>query len=352
LGTSLEEALAENHMNKIRALFDVEFAKGLFQKEILPQYPEFFGVSRVEINPYKEMVWETTYHVVIGFKVYFLKKSGEEELVPVVCSAHSNEPRENVFNCLKYLWAEDFPNEHIDIPKPLFYSKHFNATFYRAVEGENLLYYIKKEDRETVEKMIVYSAQLFAHLHSLPAKPEANFNPINARIRTVVPGIEVIFREMSARYNNRHNEYLIKVYDYFMAEEEKFFNSGEPLSLIHGDAHQENIIHTSSNKIGLIDYTDFCLGDFARDLGTFIQQLEHKAVPKFGQEYSDKLCVLFLDTYMEISGRKLDDDLRRRIKLYHHWTSVRTAIYWFLKFGRDEKRAEELLNKIKADLKL
>ncbi|KKT13686.1 MAG: hypothetical protein UV95_C0001G0223 [Candidatus Falkowbacteria bacterium GW2011_GWF2_43_32] len=340
-------------MNKIKSLFDVEFVRDLFTREVLPLYPKFVAINRIKIKPYKNMIWETTYHVVIGFDVYFVKGDGRETKVPLVCSAHSSEPRQNVHLCLQYLWKQKFPNGAVNIPKPLFYSAHFNGTFYRAVKGNNLLYYIRKRKFSEVKKIIIAAAGLFARLHALPANPEANFNFLNSRIKTVIPGTEFIFREMAERYQNKYNADLSEIYSFFIAAEEKFFLSRNSLTLIHGDAHPENIIRTGIGKIGLIDFTDFCLGDFARDLGTFLQQLEYKLDKKDELKFaSAEMRKLFLDTYLAISGRSLTAELQARIDLYYNWMAMRTAIYWFLKFGHNEERAEELLKKVKNNLKL
>lgn len=349
----MEKTLAENYMNKINSLFDEQFVKELFQQKVLPHYPAFVGVSRVVIEPYKELIWETTYHVVIGFNTYFLKATGEEVKIPIVCSAHSDEPRENVYLALKYLWAAGFPNDVIDIPDPLFYSDYFHGVFYRGLKGENLLYFIKNKDFATMEKIVVAAAELFARLHALPVGAAANFNPLNSRIQTVIPGTAVILREMAMRYNNKYNKDLAGIYDYFITAEEKFFNSGAPLVLIHGDAHPENIIRTAPNRIGLIDFTDLCLGDFTRDLGTFLQQLEYKIITKIGDAvYAEKIKKLFLNSYLTAAGRQLSADLQARINLYYNWTAIRTATFWFLKAGHNEENGEGLLKEVKKNMKI
>lgn len=340
-------------MNKILQLFDEKFALDYLRSNLLPLYPTFKDIRRVEIEPYKKMVWETTYHVVICFQVYFLNSVGQETKIPIVCSAHSDEPRENVFLALNYLWDKKFPGAGVDIPRPLFYSEQFNGTFYRALKGKNLLYYIKQKDFAEVEKGVIAAAQLLAKLHALPAGTEANFNPINSRIRTVIPGTTVIFQEMTARYGDKYISDLKNIYAYFINQEEKFFNSGEPLKLIHGDAHSENIIKTAADRVGIIDFTDLCLGDFARDIGTFLQQLEYKIIIKASdQAYAVKMKDLFLNSYLEAAGLMLNDNLQARIDLYYNWTAIRTATYWFLKFGHNEERAEALLRMVKANLKL
>lgn len=340
-------------MNKIKKLFDENFVIELFTQEILPHYPAFSAVSRVEIKPYKNLVWETTYHVVIGFNTYFLKPTGEEIKIPIFCSAHSEEPRENIYQALQYLRAVNFPTDFIDIPDPLFYSKYFRGTFYRGLKGENLLYYIKKKDFATVAKIVAAAAKLFARLHALPVEARANFNPVNSRIETVIPGVKRTLQEMAARYNGRYQDDLRGVYNYLIKQEEKYFAAAGHLSLIHGDAHPENILVTSPERLGLIDFADMCLGDSARDLGSFLQQLEYKITVKADEPaMADSLKKLFLDTYLAATGQELHADLKERIDLYYNWTAVRTAVYLFLKFGHDEKRAASLLEKVKSNLGL
>jgi len=340
-------------MNKILHLLDKDFALHYLRDNVLPLYPIFKEITHVNIKPYKKMVWETTYHVVIGFDVYFLDASDQEIKVPIVCSAHSDEPRENVFSALKYLWSKNLNGQGVDLPRPLFYSEEFNGTFYRAIKGENLLYYIKNKDLVAVEKIVFETAELFAKLHAIPAGVEANFNPINSRIRTVIPGVNMILQEMKTRYGDKYYPTLKKIYSYFVIEEEKFFASGEPLKLIHGDAHPENIIKTSEDRIGVIDFTDLCLSDFARDLGAFLQQLEYKIVSKIGDvEFAEKMKELFLHSYLTAAGLELTSDLQERINLYYDWTAIRTATYWFLKFGHNEERAGKLLEVVKNKMNL
>jgi len=338
-------------MNKILPLFDEEFVVDLFKREILPHYPEFIGIKGVNINPYKKLVWKTTYHVVIGFETYFLRADGEEVKILIVCSAHSGEPRAKVYLALKYLWAVGFPNKFIELPKPLFYSEEFKGTFYRGLEGENLLYYIQNKNVAIVREIIIGSAKLFARLHALTNFSKAKFDLNNSRIKTVIPGIEIIFKEMGKRYNNKYNHDLVKIYDYFIKHEEKYLSSGVPLVLIHGDAHSENIIRTAFQHLGLIDFTDLCLADRARDLGTFIQQLEYKFIAD-DADWANKMKDLFLSTYLEAAKLESSANLQARIRLYYDWTSIRTAIYWFLKADNEEDLAKVLLDKVKTDLKL
>lgn len=340
-------------MNKILHLLDEDFALDYLKNKILFLYPQFSEVVRVKIRPYKKLIWETTYHVVIGFDVQFKNLNNELSWVTLVCSAHSNEARENIYKALKYLWRQKFNDQNVILPRPLFFSKGFNGTFYEAIPGESLLHYIKQNNLLEIEKIIKSAARLFARLHDMPVSPEANFNPSNAHIKTVIPGVDNIFKNMEERYPERYSEDLRYFYDYFISQEEAYFATNPDLRLIHGDAHPENIIKTGAESIGLIDFTDLCLGDFARDLGTFIQQLEYKIITKIGDhDLASRMKKLFLSEYLLAANLLDSPELQRRIKLYYNWTAIRTATYLFLKFDPHQEQGDDLFKKTKKNINL
>ncbi len=335
-------------MNKIYSLLDNEFVKELFTEKVLPHYPQIKKIEKVEITPYKKMIWETTYHVVFSYDLFWKNFRGEEKKIQIVCSAHSEEPRENVLSTLRYLWDKNFPGEEIKLPRPLFFSPEFSATFYRALSGKTLLHYIKKGDKEAITSLVLGAARMFARLHQLPIDSNFKFNPNNQRISTVVPGEKFIYFELAERYKNGECEDLADFYQECVRREEKTFPSASQRTLIHGDAHPENIIKVSSDKIGLVDFTDFSPADFARDLGAFIQQIEYKIVRKVEDlEFANKIKKLFLAEYLRASGRELDENLQKRINLYYDWTALRTAVYWFLNHRPSPVNGCELLSAIR-----
>ncbi|MBN2854359.1 phosphotransferase [Patescibacteria group bacterium] len=341
-------------MNKILQLFDEDFVRQYFDRELLSLYPDFLEIVSVKIKPYKKLIWQTTYHVVIAFEVEFLTKNKDREALFLVCSAHSEEPRENVFQVLTFLREQGLANDWIDIPAPLFFSPEFKGVFYTGLKGENILRQVRAGGDIAAAK-IALVAKLFAALHSLDVKRAPEFNPQSAKIATVIPGVEAILREMSSRYNGVYDEDLRKFYDYFISKEEGFFKAEKNLVLIHGDAHLENIIDTGPERLGIIDFADLCRGDFARDLGTFLQQLEYRATSiKTGlrnPEENARFKKIFLEEYIKARDLVLDDNLKARIKLYYDWTMLRTATYFFLKAEVELERAELLFAKVRDNLK-
>ncbi len=334
-------------MNIIWKLFEEDYVKKLFEEKVLPQYPDFKKIKNIKISAPKKHIWENTYHVVIAFNVFFVDKNNQEHHLPIYCSAHSDEPRKNVYDVLKYLWSHGFDKGNLTIPHPLFYSEKFRGTFYRGVEGKNLYHYIRQDDKKNIEAIIPKTADWFVKLHSLSTFDARNFNKENSRIKTVIPGKEHILERIKKDYP-QYFEFYKKAYDNFIQQERDFFSKTCKRYLVHGDAHPENVIKMSERKIAVIDFTDLSLADFARDLGTFLQQVEYMIMRKIeDKNYAQKIKDLFLNTYLKNAKIKLDDNLQKRIKLYYNWTSIRTATFFLLKKHPEPERAEILINKLK-----
>lgn len=337
-------------MNKILKLYDKQYVIKLLTKRLLPHYPDFIKVEDVEIKKYKNNVWDHTYHVVVGFETILVNKRGKRVKLPIFCSAHSSEPRKNVYTALKYLWKHSFASNHLTIPHPLFYSKYFNATFYRGVEGNNLYYYIREKNFKEIERIIPQAARWFSKLHNLSTTSAINFNEENSRIETVFPGVAHILEKIKEIYPSKYKIYK-KIYQVLVKNEKKFLKDDNQKFLVHGDAHPENIIKMSKLKLAVIDFTDLCLADFARDLGSFLQQLEYMSNRKIGDlKYTQKIKKLFLDNYFKNANIKLDKSLEKRIDIYYNWTATRTATYFLLKYKPEPDRALELQEMICKNL--
>ena len=335
-------------MNKILQLFDKTYAMNLLREKVLPLYPDFLDIKKVNIHPYKKLIWESTYHVVVEFRTTFLTKDRKTKKIPIVCSAHSSEPRQNVYDAMKFLWEHSFGHGYLTIPHPLFYSDYFRGTFYRGVEGDNLYHYIKEKKFSDIEAITGKAALWFSKLHDLRTAGIRNFNEDNSRIATVYPGNPHILERVRKDFPEYRDVYE-RVYGIFDDHEKEFFRLSDRRWLIHGDAHPENVIKMGRKKTAVIDFTDLCLGDFARDLGSFTQQLEFMGNRKINDpDYADKIKNIFLDQYFKHSPRrKLNDALRARIDLYYHWTAMRTATFFLIKNDAEPERAATIIEKVK-----
>lgn len=333
--------------NKAMLLFDDQYILKTYRKKILARFPEHESIKKIVVEKHKSNVWETTYHVVVEYKVYFLTKEKKEKIIPIFCSAHSAEPRKNVYESLKFLWQNGFDDTNknkLTVPKPLFYSKTFRGTFYVGVKGKNLYRLIEQGDLVEIEKTVLRAASWLAKLHSLPVGEAWNFNKDNSRIKTAKPGMKHIFEKVQSHYPDFYLKYR-QAYEEVNKKEKEFLAKTGKRWLVHGDAHPENIIRMNGGWIAMIDFNDLSLTDFARDLGSFMQQLEFKMIRHIGdKDFAQKMKNAFLDKYLKNAKIKLTDDLRARINNYYNWTLLRTVTYFLLKHHPMSDRAEELFN--------
>jgi thiamine kinase-like enzyme len=336
--------------NIILNLLDEKFVLKFFKKRVLRLYPSFSDIKKIKIIPHKQLIWEHSYHVVLEFKTTFTDVKEKTKSISIFATAHSSEPRKNVYSALKFLWNHNFSKGYLTIPHPLFYSNFYKATFYRGVNGNNLYYYIRNKNFVEIEKIIPKVAAWFAKLHKIPTLKAKNFNKKNSRIKTVFPGVEHILKKINEKYPE-HYEISKKIYDIIIKSEEKFLSSTSRRWLVHGDAHPENVIKMGAKKIAIIDFTDLCLSDFARDLGAFAQQLDYMCLKKIGDSaYSKKIKDLFLKNYLANAKIKLNEDLKKRIDIYYNWTAMRTATFLLLRHEPHPEHAKILLKQISRNL--
>jgi thiamine kinase-like enzyme len=339
-------------MNKITQLLDEKFVKELFNKEVLPLYPDFLSIKKIDIIRHKNQVWDHTYHVVYEFRTFFKTKDDKLKELPIFCSAHSDEPRKNAYDGLKFLWDNGFSKGFLTIPHALFYSDYFQGLFYRGAKGRNLYKFIREKKFSEIETIIPKAAACFAKLHNTSIKNARNFNEENSRIKTVVPGAEHTMQRIKEDYPEYYETYK-KLYKIFIGAEEKFLLGTDKRWLTHGDAHPENIIKVGKKKIALIDFTDLCLSDFARDLGSFSQQVEYMCARKIADRgYAEKIKKLFLDNYFKTAKIQLDDNLQKRIDNYYNWTTIRTATFFLLKAKPEPDRARPLIKQVAEKLNI
>ncbi len=344
-------------MNKIEKLFDKGYVLEFFNKRILPLYPDFKKIEKIDIIPHKKFIWVGSYHVVLEFKVSFSVKSDSKKKkikkLSFFCTAHSSEPRKNVYDILNHLWENGFARGFLTIPRPILYSKYFNASFYRGVNGDSLLEFIKSKNKKEIEKIVKKTAEWLAKLHRIPIGKDIQYDKSKSKIKTVIPGYKKILKSVEEKYNGEYLKDIKRIYDYLIELEEDFFKLSHKRWLIHGDAHPENIIKISNKKMAMIDFTDISPSDFARDLGTFLQQVEYKLKKySYSSSYIKKIHNIFIESYCKKARVKYNIRLKERVKLYYYWTAIRTAVYWLTKHNPDPSRSEPLINEVKKKLKL
>jgi thiamine kinase-like enzyme len=322
----------------ITKLLESEFVIKYLKKNI-PELADKYDFSDLTVTQIKDVLRPKSYHIVLRFDSKSIKN------MPIFCSAHSHENRENAYKALSFMYDNGFKNTSIFLPKPLFYDNKFKAFFYQGVDGENLLYYIKKENFD-ITSYLEQASTWLAQLHSIPVTSSENFNPKNSRIKTIVPGPKHFFNSIEKKFP----EYLKTIKTHFnnlVEEEEKNLKSIDKLVMIHGDFHPENIIiNKTDGKVSAIDFTDMCLADWARDIGNFLQQLRFMASGKISSKEIEAYENFFLSDYMKKRSIKNNSEIEKRIKLYKSWAALRSAIYFLTKVDSEVDNAETVLKEV------
>lgn len=277
-----------------------------------------------QIEFLKKEIGHNFYHLVVRYIIKTNKRK-----IGVIMTAHSYEKRLPGWRALKFLSQHGFSQGPWQAPKPLYYSKKLKAMFYREALGWNLRKLIRKKSKY-IEQVIQESARWLAQLHILPSVSEMNFNKINSSIGAMTPG-----RRRGIAIIKKHAlEFAPEVeaiWNKLTAQEKQNFKKLGRHYLIHGDFHPENIIFNKKypKKITIIDFTDICLGDFTRDLGNFIEQLNFMgARDKIKHQQLEKWEKQFLAAYFKACHLKLTANLKNRIFLYRALAAFRTTIYY------------------------
>ncbi|MEI7498232.1 MAG: aminoglycoside phosphotransferase family protein [Candidatus Falkowbacteria bacterium] len=337
-------------MNIILDLLDLDKVAKIFNKKILSQYTGVKKISLIEIVPHKKQIWHTTYHVVFQYEVIF-DFGSHSESKSLYCSAHSSEPRHLSFAANTYLWQCGLGRGQYHVARPLYYSKKYNGYFYEGVPGQSLYELVKNGERAKVLEAIVLTARWLAKLHQLKKPGLKNFNPMNSRLATVVPGSQCVIREITDRCP-QYAPLFKQFYKIFIDKEASYLKTRPMLSLIHGDAHPDNVI-VGDKGVAFIDFADICIADFARDLGCFSQQLDYMIGRKINDViFADKCKKKFINEYCRARRIKISAPIEERIKTYYYWTAIRTANYFLMKDDPQPERAKPLIEEVKKALGL
>jgi hypothetical protein len=82
------------------------------------------------------------------------------------------------------------------------------------------------------------------------------------------------------------------------------------------------------------------MGDWARDIGSLMQQLRYMSRGKRSDEETKKHQQIFVKAYLKARGIKTSNSIERRITLYRAWTALRSTIFFLTKGPAEPKNAK------------
>lgn len=226
--------------------------------------------------------------------------------------------------------------------------------FYLEASGKNLYHYLINPQTEfkKLEHIVELTAQWLSRLHSLPTIGIINFNPIQSKVATVLPGPKKFLKIIEEKHSQypKYYQWTNELFNKINELEKK--NKNKRKYIIHGDIHPENVVYNENkDALYLIDYTDCCLADFTRDLGNFHQQLGYMAENHLTPEKIEQLQKVFLDSYLRARNMKLSAQDKKNFELYKAWTALRSAIFFLTIPMFDRPRADALFIEARTYLK-
>ena len=336
------------------SLFNQNILIKLFEKKLPAAITQNSKIDYIAIKPFKKKLGKSSfYHIVCRYRLHF--KNQEMAPVTIFCNANSRESRQGAFWALKHVWQNGFNQGQFLCPQPLFYHKQFKAMFYIEASGENLYQYIIKSeiDLAKINHIISLTGQFLARLHQLPTDGVKNFNAIQSRIATIIPGPKKFLAAINEKHKDYPQFYQItkELFDKINSLEKKL--NTKKKYLIHGDIHPENVVYSQErDALYIIDYTDCCLSHFTRDLGSFVQQFGYMSTNHLAAEQIREAQQLFIKSYLEARGMtELSLEDKNRFELYKAWTALRSAIFFLTVTMFDRPRADALFEETQGYLK-
>jgi len=125
-----------------------------------------------------------------------------------------------------------------------------------------------------------------------------------------------------------------------------------PLCFSHGDFTYTQLIF-DGNQGGLVDFDSVCQAEPAQDVGHYLAYLRLNIIKgqdpnaPFAPEAIERLCALFLDTYIDLSKSWTSDEklLRGRVAIYELISLIRLALHsWEKMKGSRLKQTLSLLD--------
>jgi aminoglycoside phosphotransferase (APT) family kinase protein len=198
------------------------------------------------------------------------------------------------------------------------------------------------ESQLTLERAVRTCALIAATLHSSEIKlgPHKTLEMQLAQLREEAKAIGRTFPELRAQIESWISETIALSQAY----------PAMPACFSHGDFTYTQLIFDGSDG-GLVDFDSICQAEPAQDLGHYLAYQRLNIIkdqdPDFpiAPEAIERLCALFLDTYIDVSRGWVADEerLRRRVAVYELISLIRLILHSWEKMKGSRLRQTILL---------
>jgi aminoglycoside phosphotransferase (APT) family kinase protein len=253
------------------------------------------------------------------------------ERVTLIGKTRARRSGNEAFRLQRALWDAGFDaqsQDHISVPEPIGVIAAFQMWFQRKVKGPTAEQLLTTKDAIPLARRV---AQAIHKLHKTPI-PTDKTHTIKDELkilRNCLAQVAILYPEWSQRL-----ERLMRLCEKIGCEMQPAGPCG-----IHRDFYASQVI-VESDRLWLIDFDLYCMGDPALDAGNFVGHITQQSLREYGRtEALMEVEHALEEEFVRLSGERT----RAPLRVYRDLTLVR-HIFLSTKFAERRHLAEPLLN--------
>jgi hypothetical protein len=223
------------------------------------------------------------------------------------------------FEAMRLLWQAGFGQDNrFRIPQPLHHFEDLNLIIQERARGSKLRTFLGEGSDASINHARMTGLWL-AKLHNMPVAPSrvCGYEAEKASLRMFVEALRTDQPQLQFELQQ------------FAAEAEQRFDSFREVHAthVHGDFHPDHI-YVGNNFITVIDFERFCIGDPARDLGSFVSHMRTTAcLIEKSIETANQEIAAFLESYFSGVSEAQGNAVGPRIAPYVALSSIEALYY-------------------------
>ncbi|MBZ5641256.1 MAG: aminoglycoside phosphotransferase family protein [Acidobacteriia bacterium] len=250
------------------------------------------------------------------------KRTGKQNVVELVGKQDTTRAvgkAAKEFEAMRLLWGAGFGQDHqFRIPQPLHHFEDLRMIIQEKARGTKLRSFLG-DGNDISFNHARMTGQWLAKLHNMPLESlrECAYEAEKASLRTFVDALK-----------NDQPQLESELRQYAAAIEQRFdLFQGVAATHVHGDFHPDHV-YVANNFVTVIDFERFCIGDPARDLGSFVGHMRTTAYSlEKSIEFADREIDAFLESYFGAMPEALGNAISARVAPYAALSSLEALYY-------------------------
>jgi tRNA A-37 threonylcarbamoyl transferase component Bud32 len=258
-----------------------------------------------------------SYKLVVGDQ-----RTGKQKMVELVAKRDTTRAAGKAakeFEAMRLLWDAGFGQDRtLTIPQPLHHFADLQLIVQEKARGTRFRNFLGDDSHASVDHARKVGVWL-AKLHNLPAASGQVCSYASEKT-----SLQMFVSAISASQPRLEPD--LRLYASMM---EQYFDSFKDVAAtyVHGDFHPDHIF-VANDRVTVIDFERFCIGDPARDLGSFIAHVRTTAgLKRKSIEAANQQNKVFLHSYLSNVAEEQRIPIAARIAPFVGLSSIE-AIYY------------------------